>query len=51
VRERLETYGLVDRIGPEHFYRTVGQAVKAYVAATGVTWVDWEERESDEEGS
>lgn len=49
VRERLDSYGLVDRIGRNRFYRTVGQAVSAYVAETGVTWVDWEDRESEEE--
>ena len=44
VRDRLAKYGLVDRIGPDHFYRTIGEAVKAYVAAEGVRWVDWEDR-------
>jgi MFS superfamily sulfate permease-like transporter len=44
VREALASYGLVDRIGEEHFYRTVGEAVKAYVQQNDVTWVDWEER-------
>jgi hypothetical protein len=28
----------------EHFYRTVGEAVHAYVAAENVDWVDWEDR-------
>jgi high affinity sulfate transporter 1 len=44
VRERLERYGMVDRLGADRFYRTVGEAVKAYVRATGTTWVDWEDR-------
>ncbi len=43
VRDRLVPYGLVDRLGPEHFYRTIGQAVKDYVADTGVAWTDWED--------
>jgi high affinity sulfate transporter 1 len=44
VRERLDRFGLVDRIGPAHFYRTVGEAVRAYVSARGVEWTDWEDR-------
>lgn len=44
VRDRLARYGLVDRIGPDRFYRTIGQAVKTYVKEEGVDWVDWEDR-------
>jgi high affinity sulfate transporter 1 len=44
VKDRLERYGLYDAIGPDHFFPTIGTAVDAYVAATGTTWVDWEER-------
>jgi MFS superfamily sulfate permease-like transporter len=44
VRERLDRFGLVDRIGPAHFYRTVGEAVRAYVSAKRVEWTDWEDR-------
>lgn len=46
VRERLAAYGLVERIGPDRFYRTTGQAVRAYVAATGTPWTDWEDGEN-----
>lgn len=46
VRERLERYGLVEVLGAEHFYRTIGEAVKAYVRETGSAWVDWEDRPS-----
>jgi high affinity sulfate transporter 1 len=45
VKDRLRTYGLYDRIGDEHFYPTLGRATSAYVAATGVSWVDWTDRE------
>ena len=31
-------------IGPERFYPTLGVAVAAYVAETGVDWTDWEDR-------
>ena len=44
VKDRLQRYGLYDAIGPDHFFPTVGTAVDGYLAATGTTWVDWEER-------
>jgi high affinity sulfate transporter 1 len=44
VKDRLQRYGLYDAIGPDHFFPTVGTAVDGYIAATGTTWVDWEER-------
>jgi high affinity sulfate transporter 1 len=44
VRDQLQRFGLVDQIGAEHFYRTIGQAVHAYVDAEQVDWTDWEER-------
>jgi hypothetical protein len=44
VKDRLKLYGLIDRLGPQRFHPTVGTAVDAYVAETGVEW-----RESDEE--
>ena len=44
VKDRLKRYGLLDRLGPERFHPTVGTAVDAYLAETGVEW-----RESDEE--
>jgi high affinity sulfate transporter 1 len=44
VRELLHRYGVVERVGRERFYPTIGQAVKAYVAAEQVPWVDWEDQ-------
>jgi MFS superfamily sulfate permease-like transporter len=44
VRDRLERFGLVEQIGADHFYRTIGQAVHAYLDAEDVQWTDWEER-------
>jgi high affinity sulfate transporter 1 len=44
VKDRLGRYGLLDAIGPDRFFPTIGTAVDAYVEATGTTWVDWEER-------
>jgi MFS superfamily sulfate permease-like transporter len=43
VRDSLARYGLVERIGPDRFYRTIGQAVRDYVDATGTDWTDWED--------
>jgi MFS superfamily sulfate permease-like transporter len=44
VRDQLRRYGLYDQIGSEHFFPTVGTAVDGYLRATGLGWVDWEER-------
>ena len=44
VRDRLALTGIVDRIGTERFYPTIGEAVRAAVNATGADWTDWEER-------
>jgi high affinity sulfate transporter 1 len=44
VKDRLGRYGLLDATGPDRFFPTVGTAVDAYVEATGIQWVDWEER-------
>jgi high affinity sulfate transporter 1 len=38
VKDRLRRYGLIQLIGPERFHPTVGTAVDAYVAETGVPW-------------
>jgi MFS superfamily sulfate permease-like transporter len=44
VKDRLRRYGLFDVVGADRFLPTVGTAVDAYVKATGVEWVDWEEQ-------
>jgi MFS superfamily sulfate permease-like transporter len=44
VRERLDRFGLVERFGRDRFYRTVGEAVHAYLAEEDVPWTDWEDR-------
>jgi high affinity sulfate transporter 1 len=44
VKDRLQRYGLYDRVGADRFFPTVGTAVDGYLAATGVEWVDWEDR-------
>jgi hypothetical protein len=46
VKDRLKRYGLIERLGPDNFHPTVGSAVDAYVAESGVEW-----REVDDEPS
>ena len=46
VKDRLKRYGLFEQLSADAFFPTVGTAVDGYVAATGVPWVDWEERSS-----
>jgi MFS superfamily sulfate permease-like transporter len=43
VKDRLRRFGLVERIGHERFYPTIGVAVRRYVEEHAVEWVDWEE--------
>jgi high affinity sulfate transporter 1 len=44
VKDRFERYGLFAAVGSDRFFPTVGTAVDGYIAASGVEWVDWEER-------
>jgi high affinity sulfate transporter 1 len=44
VKDRLKRYALFERFGSDHFYPTIGTAVRAYVDQTGVEWTDWEDR-------
>ena len=44
VKDRLQVYGVFDRLGPDHFHPTIGRAVRAYLARhPDVAWVDWED--------
>ncbi len=44
VRDRLERYGLHQRIGRDFFFPTIGVAVKTFLDRHEATpWVDWEE--------
>ncbi len=43
VKDRLQVYGIYERLGADHFHPTVGMAVRAYLAAhPDVAWQDWE---------
>ena len=44
MKDRLRTFGILEQIGREKFYPTLGMAVRTYVEETGVEWIDWEER-------
>jgi high affinity sulfate transporter 1 len=50
VKDKLKRFNLFDRFGEGYFFRTVGEAVNAYVRAEHVDWVDWEERGVSEVG-
>ncbi len=43
VKDRIRSYGLSTRFGPDHFFPTIGQAVDAYLEAHQVNWLDWED--------
>jgi MFS superfamily sulfate permease-like transporter len=45
VAEQLQRYGLLARIGTDNLYPTIGSAVHAYIHATGVDWIDWQDAE------
>src|SRR5215813_2514627 len=38
AREKIERYGLTRTINPDHFFPTVGAAVRAFRAETGADW-------------
>ena len=44
VKDRLRLYGLLERIGEERFYPTIGLAVRAHVEKHAIDWRDWEDR-------
>jgi hypothetical protein len=44
VKDELKRYGLFERLGADHFYPTLGTAVRAYLDASGEKWTDWEDR-------
>lgn len=44
IKDLMKRFGVFSVIGSEQFFPTVGQAVDAYLEATGVAWIDWDER-------
>jgi high affinity sulfate transporter 1 len=47
VKDRLKRYALFERLGADHFYPTIGTAVRAYLDQAGVEWVDWEDQAAE----
>lgn len=43
VKDHLKRYGLFVKLGTEHFFPTIGQAVDHYVDKYHVDWIDWED--------
>jgi len=50
AKDKLAAYGLLELIGEERFYSTIGDAVHTYVAEHDVAWVDWEDQLDQPEG-
>jgi high affinity sulfate transporter 1 len=48
VREHLEDYGFIEKLGQDRLYPTLGSAVHAFVRDHGADWVDWEDAEEAE---
>jgi len=46
VKDHLKQYGLFEKIGTEHFFPTIGQAVDRYVEVHHIDWIDWEDAQS-----
>src|SRR6266540_2483081 len=44
VKDKLRRYVPSERFSADHFYPTIGTAVRAYLDETGVGWVDWEDQ-------
>ena len=43
VKDRLKRYGLFTKLGADHFFPTLGQAVDRYLETHQVEWSDWDE--------
>ena len=44
VKDKLRLYGLIEKVGEQRFYPTIGLAVRAHVDEHDVDWRDWEDR-------
>jgi high affinity sulfate transporter 1 len=49
VKDRLRSYDLYERIGDNRFFPTLGTAIDGYLLATGTPWIDWSDRNSDDD--
>jgi STAS domain len=50
VKDKVERYGLTDRLAKPGFPSTIGEAVHVYLAEFDVPWVDWEDEEDHQRG-
>jgi high affinity sulfate transporter 1 len=46
AKDRLKHYGLFTKLGDDLFFRTLSQAVDAYLKAHPVQWRDWEDEQT-----
>jgi MFS superfamily sulfate permease-like transporter len=44
VKDKLKRFGTFAKLGEETFFPTIGVAVRAYLEAHPVDWVDWEKK-------
>lgn len=44
VKDTLKRFGLFSMVGEQRFFATAGEAVRRYLEAHPVSWVDWEDR-------
>ena len=44
VKDKLKRFDLYTKFGERMFFATLGEAVSAYLAMSGVEWVDWQEK-------
>ena len=51
VKDKLRRFELLGRFGPERFAPTVGEAVRVYLAAYPVEWVDWQDEDDEGDGA
>ena len=49
VKDKLKRFGLFARLGEERFFPTIGAAVGSYLATHAVDWVDWEDRNLEQQ--
>ncbi len=47
VKDRITPSGTLALIGEHRLFPTIGEAVAAYVAESGIAWLDWKKRAGD----
>jgi high affinity sulfate transporter 1 len=50
VKDRLIRLGLGERFPPDHFFPTIGTAVRSYVTEWSIDWVDWDDQPAEPDG-